>query len=81
MEIQLDINKNIIRKYRPSFSEEDRLIIYNPENGPNYGLYTFNNYPNCSKIQQNYLPSNGFNNERSNNIPTGHLQYYKYGKY
>jgi len=50
MELEFDKDMQTIRTFRPYINQEEgsrSLIIYNPEGGPNYGLYTSNPYPLC----------------------------------
>ena len=50
MEMDFDKNMNIVRSFRPYINYENTnrsFIIYNPEGGPNYGLYTNNYYSAC----------------------------------
>lgn len=48
MEIHFDKNMNVIRNFRPLIDQEGRTFaIYNPEGGPNYGLYTPRFYAGC----------------------------------
>lgn len=52
MELQFDENMQTVRQFRPYINQEEgarSLIIYNPEGGPYYGLYTQNPYPLCTK--------------------------------
>jgi hypothetical protein len=51
MELEFDKDMNTFRIFRPYINQEEgsrSLIIYNPEGGPDYGLYTSDPYPLCA---------------------------------
>lgn len=62
MELEFDKELNTVRKYRPYINQEEgsrSIIIYNPEGGPFYGLYTPNPYPLCAdKCHACYVEQN-----------------------
>uniref|UniRef100_A0A6C0JS68 Uncharacterized protein n=1 Tax=viral metagenome TaxID=1070528 RepID=A0A6C0JS68_9ZZZZ len=51
MEFEFDKNFKIVRKLRPYINMEEtnkNIVIFNPENGPDYGLYSNKYFNSCS---------------------------------